>query len=64
MEQEIWDKVNELIAVRNQILEVKERQRVIEASLKALTKEREENYYKISQLGEKGKEIIKELVLE
>ena len=64
MEQEIWDKVNELIAVRNQILEVKERQRVIGASLKALTKEREENYYKISQLGEKGKEIIKELVLE
>ena len=64
MEQEIWDKINQLIAVRNQILEVKDRQRVIEASIKALTKEREENYFKISQLGEKGEDIIKELVLK
>jgi hypothetical protein len=64
MEQEILDKVHELMDVRNQILETKERNQVIEASLKAMTKEREDNYYKISQLGEKAKVIIKELVLE
>jgi hypothetical protein len=50
--------------VRNQIIMLKDRQQIIEASLKAMTKEREDNYYKISQLGEKAKVIIKELVLE
>ena len=64
MEQELLDKINQLIAVRNEILDLKDRQQVIEASIKALTKEREDNYYKISQLGEKGKVFIKELVLE
>jgi len=64
MEQEILDKINQLIAVRNEILDLKNRQRVIEASIKALTEEREDNYHEISQLGEKGKDIIKELVLK
>ena len=64
MEQEILDKINQLIAVRNEILDLNNRQRVIEASIKALTKEREDNYHEISQLGEKGKDIIKELVVK
>lgn len=64
MEQEILDKVHELMDVRNQIIMLKDRQQVIEASLEALQKERTDNYYKITELGKKGKGLIRELVLE
>lgn len=64
MEQEILNKVHELMDVRNQIIMLKDRQQIIEASLKALQKEREDNYHKITELGEKGKGLIRELVLE
>jgi hypothetical protein len=64
MEEELMLKLKELMDVRNEILALKDRQQVIEASLKALQKEREDNYHKITELGEKGKGLIRELVLE
>lgn len=64
MEQELLDKVKELIEVRTQIVALKARIQDIELAQKRLDAEWSLNHDKIAELGEKGRILIKELVLE
>ena len=64
MEQEITDKIKELIEVRNKIAKLKGRQQDIELTQDRLEAEWRLNDEKITALGEKGRQLVKELVLE
>jgi len=61
-EQELLEKVKDLMAVRSAIIALKERQQDIEAQQRKLDKEWLENSQEITALGEKGHAIVKELV--
>jgi hypothetical protein len=63
-EQEIQEAISKLITIRNKILDLKDRQIVIESTRRKMDKEYIENDDQIIALGEEGKATISQLVLE
>jgi len=63
-EQEIQEAISKLITIRNKILDLKDRQNTIIATMNKLQKEHLDNDNRIIALGEEGKATISQLVLK
>jgi hypothetical protein len=62
-EQEIQEVISKLITIRNTILNLKDRQSIITTTTNNLNTEYIENADKIIDLGQEGKKLIRQLVL-